>query len=51
MENFNHLVESECNQYSGASGYYRHSLGLFYTDGVEWLARTLKCFWLLDEKF
>ena len=49
MTIFTTLVESECNQYTGTSQYYRHGLGLFYTDGIEWIAKTLECFWLLDE--
>ncbi|NQE36740.1 hypothetical protein E5S67_04505 [Microcoleus sp. IPMA8] len=34
--------------FCGSEQYYRHFLGLCYTDGVKYLAENAQCFWLLD---
>jgi len=42
---------SDLNQFSGGSeNFYRHSLcrNVSYTEGVRYLAREAKCYWLID---
>jgi hypothetical protein len=34
--------------FGGSEQYYRHFLGLCYTEGVKYLAENAQCFWLLD---
>lgn len=34
--------------FCGSEQYYRHFLGLCYTEGVKYLAENAQCFWLLD---
>ena len=41
-------LQSELQQFSGTSQYYQHPLGLLYTDGVQYLAQSAACYWLLD---
>lgn len=36
------------NQFTGTEKYYRHFLGILYTDGVQYLAQTAKAYWLID---
>lgn len=41
-------IKNELRQFSGTSQYYRHLLGVLYTDGVKYLADTCGCYWLID---
>ena len=35
-------------QFCGTEQYYKHWLGLCYTDGIKYLAENAQCFWLID---
>jgi hypothetical protein len=35
-------------QFCGTEQYYKHFLGIRYTDGVKYLADNAQCFWLID---
>jgi hypothetical protein len=37
-----------CGDANGTSRYYRHILGLLYSDGVKDFAKTHEAFWLID---
>ena len=41
-------IKSELLQFSGTTQYYRHLLGVLYTDGIHYLAESCSCYWLLD---
>lgn len=34
-------------QFTGTEKYYRHTLGLVFTDGVNWCINTCSCYWFL----
>jgi hypothetical protein len=34
--------------FCGSEQYYKHWLGLCYTDGIKYLAENAQCFWLID---
>lgn len=36
------------DHFTGTENYYRHLLGIHYTDGVKFLAEKAECFWLID---
>ena len=42
------LTSSELNQFSGTENWYRHWLGILYTDGVKYLAEKANAYWLID---
>lgn len=42
------LTEGDLAQFIGTSQYYRHNLGLLYTDGVKHVADQGEAYWLLD---
>lgn len=41
-------LQADLAQYTGTVNYYRHPLGLLYTDGVKGLAEAAGAFWLID---
>jgi hypothetical protein len=41
-------LELELQNFNGTQDYHRHFLGLYYTDGVKYLAEQAKAFWLID---
>lgn len=34
--------------FCGSEQYYKHGLGLCYTDGIKYLAENAQCYWLID---
>lgn len=36
------------HQFTGTGNYYRHPLGIVYTDGVQYLAQEAGAYWLID---
>jgi hypothetical protein len=36
------------HQFTGTENYYRHLLGIVYTDGVQYLAQEAGAYWLID---
>lgn len=41
-------LELDLAQFTGSEQFYKHWLGLQYTDGVKFLAEKAKAFWLID---
>jgi hypothetical protein len=41
-------LKKSLKQFTGTDNYYRHSLGIHYTDGIRYLAQQTECFWLID---
>ena len=41
-------LESDLAQFTGTTKYYKHLLGLLYTDGIQFLAEEAQCYWLID---
>lgn len=41
-------IEEELASFTGTENYYRHWMGLLYTDGVNFLVEKANCYWLLD---
>lgn len=41
-------LASDLAQFTGTENYYRHWLGLKYTDGVKYLAEKAHAYWLVD---
>lgn len=35
-------------QFTGSDNMYKHPLGIFYTDGVQWVCSKIGCYWFLD---
>ena len=42
------LTQSDLGQFIGTTQYFRHFLGLKYTDGVQYMAQAGGAFWLID---
>lgn len=42
------LTEADLAQFTGTTNYYQHSLGIQYTDGVQYLAENGQAYWLID---
>ena len=42
------LTETDLEQFSGTENYYKHWLGLKYTDGVKYMAEKAGAYWLID---
>lgn len=42
------LTKADLEQFTGTSCYYRHWLGLRYTDGVKFLVDRAGAYWLVD---
>ena len=41
-------VISELTHFTGSENYYKHWIGITYTEGVKFLAEKFNCFWLID---
>lgn len=41
-------ANDQFKEYTGTENYYRHTLGMLYTDGIKALCETFNCYWLLD---
>jgi hypothetical protein len=48
METETQSLASELAQFAGTENYYRHWLGINYTDGVKHMAEKAKAYWLID---
>ncbi|MGV2831989.1 DUF6876 family protein [Myxosarcina sp. GI1(2024)] len=42
------LKQFNLDQFTGTTKYYKHWLGLLYTDGVQYVAKQGKAYWLID---
>ena len=42
------LKETDLEQFTGTEQYYKHWLGINYTDGVKYLADRAGAYWLID---
>ena len=42
------LTEHDLCQFTGTEHYYKHWLGINYTDGVKFMAERGKAYWLID---
>ena len=42
-------ITAELIQFTGTEHYYRHPFGFNYTDGVRFVAKECKAYWLIDE--
>ena len=42
------ITSSELNQFTGSENWYKHWLGILYTDGVKFLAEKAGAYWLID---
>ena len=52
VKNNNILTAEELSQFHGTSNYFNHYIcgdNFVYTDGVRYIARTGRCYWLIDE--
>ena len=51
MTTGNSFTTSELAQFTGTTQWYRHTLarGIFYTDGVHFIAERAGAYWLVDE--
>ena len=47
MKNATEILNT-LNQFTGTEHYYKHFMGLTYTDGINYLAESCECYWLLD---
>jgi|SRR6476661_10031622 len=47
MMNVETLLQN-LQHFCGSEQYYKHWLGLCYTDGIKYLAENAQCFWLID---
>jgi len=41
-------LSKNLQHFSGSEDFYRHFLGIYYTDGVKYLAENAQCYWLID---
>lgn len=41
-------LQTELQQFTGTSCYYKHPFGLKYTDGIQYMAETCGAYWFLD---
>ncbi len=41
-------LEDKLFQFHGTENYYKHPLGLLYTDGIQFLAEEAQSYWLID---
>ncbi|MEG4047353.1 DUF6876 family protein [Microcoleus sp. Pol17_C1] len=41
-------LSQNLQQFCGTEQYYKHWLGILYTDGIKYLAENAQCFWLID---
>lgn len=41
-------LEYNLSAFSGTENYYKHLLGIYYTDGVKYLAQECQAYWLIN---
>jgi hypothetical protein len=41
-------IKESLMQFTGTCNYYKHLLGIVYTDGIKFLADECQCYWLID---
>lgn len=41
-------LSQNLQHFCGSENYYKHLLGIYYTDGVRYLASNAECYWLID---
>ncbi len=41
-------LQQSLKGFTGSENYYKHLLGIRYTDGVQYLAEQAECYWLID---
>ncbi|MEG4350250.1 hypothetical protein QUA74_10960 [Microcoleus sp. LAD1_D3] len=41
-------LSQNLQHFCGTEEYYKHFLGIQYTDGVKYLAKNAECYWLID---
>ncbi|MEG3898147.1 hypothetical protein QT989_21110 [Microcoleus sp. SVA1_B6] len=41
-------LSKNLKHFGGTEQYYKHWLGIHYTDGVKYLAENAQCYWLID---
>ena len=41
-------LQQSLKHFTSTDNYYRHLLGIRYTDGVQFLAEEAQCYWLID---
>ena len=41
-------LSQNLQHFCGSEQYYKHWLGLCYTDGIKYLAENAQCYWLID---
>lgn len=49
MSTYNSKLALEARQFSGTDNWYKHFLGIVFTDGVSFLREQLECHWLIDD--
>lgn len=49
MSTYTSKVAREARQFSGSGTWYKHALGIVFTDGIHWLREQLDCYWLIDD--
>ena len=42
------ITETDLAQFTGTTQWYKHPLGVIYTDGIKYLAEKAGAYWLLD---
>ena len=41
-------LQQSLKHFTSTDNYYRHLLGIRYTDGIQYLAQEAQCYWLID---
>ena len=41
-------IKDELRSFTGTEYYYKHPFGIYFTDGVKFLAEVCSCYWLID---
>ena len=41
-------IKSNLDQLIGTTQYFKHQLGIHFTDGIKYLADSCQCYWLID---
>ncbi len=49
MSTYTSKIALEARQFTGTGNWYKHFLGIVFTDGVKWLREQLECYWLIDD--
>lgn len=49
MSTYNSTIALESRQFKGTDHWYKHFLGIVFTDGVKWVREQLECYWLIDD--